>query len=133
MAAQRPDAQIHRGALGRIGPPGGSGPLIAEGFTHNGGVCGLTLRGVVLQIVWGAMMKILEVQTALANLGYRPGPLDGVWGRQTAAAVKEFQTRHGLTPDGVLGPIRLQRCFPALFRARTWSRTVWSGSRRRAG
>lgn len=61
----------------------------------------------------GAMMKILEIQTALANLGYRPGPLDGVWGRQTAAAVKEFQTKHGLTPDGVLGPITIAALLPS--------------------
>jgi len=49
-------------------------------------------------------MNILEIQTALAGLGYRPGPLDGVWGRQTASAVREFQKDRGLEVDGVVGP-----------------------------
>lgn len=49
-------------------------------------------------------MKIVEVQQALASRGYRPGPLDGVWGRQTIAALKAFQADNGLDPDGVLGP-----------------------------
>jgi peptidoglycan hydrolase-like protein with peptidoglycan-binding domain len=29
---------------------------------------------------------------------------DGVFGAQTLAAVKRFQSKHGLTPDGVVGP-----------------------------
>ena len=31
-------------------------------------------------------------------------PADGVFGRQTAHAVREFQRNHGLRPDGVVGP-----------------------------
>ena len=31
---------------------------------------------------------ILRVQHLLARLGYRPGPLDGVMGRKTSAAIK---------------------------------------------
>ena len=31
-------------------------------------------------------------------------PDDGIFGRQTKAAVKRFQRRQGLTPDGVVGP-----------------------------
>lgn len=30
---------------------------------------------------------------------------DGIFGRQTEAAVKNFQTKRGLTPDGAVGPI----------------------------
>ena len=52
-------------------------------------------------------MKIIEVQQALARLGLKPGPLDGIWGRQTAAALREFQSRNGLEPDGVLGPVTI--------------------------
>lgn len=58
-------------------------------------------------------MKIIEVQKALAALGYRPGPLDGIWGRQTAAAVREFQSHNGLDPDGIIGPLTLGKLFPA--------------------
>lgn len=49
-------------------------------------------------------MTVRDLQKLLASLGYRPGPLDGVWGRRTAAAVREFQAAQGLTVDGIVGP-----------------------------
>lgn len=57
-------------------------------------------------------MKIIEVQQQLAKLGFRPGPLDGVWGRQTVAALRAFQASKGLDADGVLGPLTLAALFP---------------------
>jgi uncharacterized protein (TIGR02594 family) len=57
-------------------------------------------------------MKIIDIQKALAQLGYTPGPLDGVWGRQTAAAVRAFQAKAGLEVDGVVGPQTLAALFP---------------------
>lgn len=49
-------------------------------------------------------MKILEIQEVLARKGFTPGPLDGIWGRQTISALRAFQSSVGLEPDGVLGP-----------------------------
>jgi uncharacterized protein (TIGR02594 family) len=46
-------------------------------------------------------MDILAVQRALKAQGFDPGPLDGIWGRLTAAAVKAFQARNNL-PVGLL-------------------------------
>lgn len=57
-------------------------------------------------------MKIVEVQQALAARGYRPGPLDGVWGRQSISALKAFQADSGLDPDGVLGPRTMAALVP---------------------
>ena len=57
-------------------------------------------------------MKLIDIQTALAALGFRPGPLDGIWGRQTAAALREFQASEGLDPDGIVGPMTLAALFP---------------------
>ena len=43
---------------------------------------------------------IKEVQQLLTDLGYDPGPVDGDYGRQTAAAVKAFQRDFGFAQDG---------------------------------
>jgi peptidoglycan hydrolase-like protein with peptidoglycan-binding domain len=50
----------------------------------------------------GAPVKTL--QSRLGRLGYRPGPVDGVFGPATASAVLAFQKRNGLAPDAVAGP-----------------------------
>lgn len=49
-------------------------------------------------------MTIREIQKALSDRGYPSGPIDGIWGRRTIAAVKAFQQANGLTVDGIVGP-----------------------------
>nr|WP_314543027.1 TIGR02594 family protein [uncultured Massilia sp.] len=49
-------------------------------------------------------MPVREIQEALVRAGFDPGPIDGVWGRATLAAVKAFQAREGLEVDGIVGP-----------------------------
>ena len=44
------------------------------------------------------------VQEALAELRYALGRADGVYGRRTEQAVREFQKQAGLPDDGVVGP-----------------------------
>jgi len=39
------------------------------------------------------------------NLQNHPGAADGIFGAKTAAATREFQQRHGLVADGVVGPM----------------------------
>ncbi|VAW16753.1 hypothetical protein MNBD_ALPHA09-1815 [hydrothermal vent metagenome] len=41
-----------------------------------------------------------DIQYSLTNLGYNPGPVDGVMGRNTRRAVKEYQQDNGLLMDG---------------------------------
>jgi peptidoglycan hydrolase-like protein with peptidoglycan-binding domain len=48
----------------------------------------------------GGSLRVREVQQRLRRLGYRPGPVDGLFGRQTRAAVAWFQVKHGLPVDG---------------------------------
>jgi uncharacterized protein (TIGR02594 family) len=49
-------------------------------------------------------MDILKIQRALKSQGYDPGPLDGLWGRLTTAAVQAFQLKNGLPDTGVVTP-----------------------------
>lgn len=49
-------------------------------------------------------MTIKDIQKALLQFGINPGPIDGIPGRRTTKAVKEFQTKNGLVPDGIVGP-----------------------------
>lgn len=59
-------------------------------------------------------MKIIELQQMLSKLGFKPGPLDGIWGRQTVAALRVFQASRGLDPDGILGPLTLAALAPKM-------------------
>ncbi|MFH1777193.1 MAG: peptidoglycan-binding domain-containing protein [Candidatus Omnitrophota bacterium] len=47
--------------------------------------------------------NVLEIQTALKNAGYDPGPLDGKIGPQTKNATRQFQKEHELEIDGKAG------------------------------
>lgn len=55
--------------------------------------------------------NVLKVQTRLKELGFDPGPLDGVRGRATIAAVRQFQTSRGLESDGLVGPVTYTALF----------------------
>lgn len=47
----------------------------------------------------------IGVQRALERLGYEPGPIDGIPGARTRAAVRAFQQDHThLVADGIFGP-----------------------------
>ena len=47
--------------------------------------------------------RVKQVQRALKQAGFEPGPSDGLIGHRTHAALIEFQKAHRLEPDGVLG------------------------------
>lgn len=47
---------------------------------------------------------VREIQTRLKRWGYYKGAVDGIYGYQTYVAVKYFQRKNGLNPDGVAGP-----------------------------
>lgn len=52
---------------------------------------------------------VLEAQVELARRGFSSGPIDGVMGPQTEAAVIAFQESQDLTPTGRLDPQTLER------------------------
>ena len=48
---------------------------------------------------------VCVAQDSLNALGLTTGGLDGVFGTQTRNAVSTFQSRNGLSADGILGPL----------------------------
>lgn len=48
--------------------------------------------------------NVRDIQTRLKAAGFDPGPIDGVMGPRTRAAIRAFQQAKGLTVDGVVGP-----------------------------
>ncbi|WP_332688592.1 peptidoglycan-binding domain-containing protein, partial [Devosia sp.] len=50
-------------------------------------------------------MQTLQIQKALKQKGFDPGPLDGVRGASTVAAIMAYQRANGLVVDGLVGPM----------------------------
>lgn len=48
---------------------------------------------------------VRDLQAALKALGHDPGPIDGVFGAMTEAAVKAFQQKSEIAVDGVVGRV----------------------------
>lgn len=61
-------------------------------------------EGTKLRLGEGDPALVSELQRALSDAGYDPGPIDGTFGQGTKAAVIAFQQANGLSPDGVVGP-----------------------------
>jgi peptidoglycan hydrolase-like protein with peptidoglycan-binding domain/DNA invertase Pin-like site-specific DNA recombinase len=62
----------------------------------------------------GGSRRVREVQRRLVQLGYRPGPVDGLFGPRTRAATRWFQYKHGLRVTG-----RVTRSTLTVLRARS--------------
>lgn len=72
----------------------------------------LTNAGLKLLFSRGATgPEVKAIQQRLKELGYSPGPIDGIFGPQTAAAVIRFQQQAGITVDGIVGPETWGRLF----------------------
>jgi Peptidase family M23/Putative peptidoglycan binding domain len=69
---------------------------------------------------------VAALQVTLRHHHVYRGPVDGIVGRATTAAVRRFQRLHGLTPDGVAGP-KTRRAFGRFARHVLGSRTLAPG------
>lgn len=61
--------------------------------------------------------EVSDLQTTLKAMGYYSGDITGHAGEKTVAAIKVFQSKYGLTADGIAGPDTLEKI-----------QTVYSGS-----
>lgn len=52
---------------------------------------------------------VKAIQTAVKAAGMDPGPIDGIYGHNTTAAVAAFQATKGLVVDGQVGPQTAKR------------------------
>lgn len=55
--------------------------------------------------------EVRQIQEKLKSMGIYLGPLDGLFGGGTAAAVRVYQDRMGLEADGVVGPVTWRALF----------------------
>ena len=64
------------------------------------------INGKYLETIsyWGSTgNEVIQIQTRLKNWGYYKGAIDGVYGSKTYQAVRYFQSKNGLTVDGITG------------------------------
>jgi lysozyme len=59
------------------------------------------------------LYDIKEIQTRLKAHGFDPGPLDGLMGKRTEAAIRAAQVALGLGPTGVVGPWLMSKLLEA--------------------
>jgi hypothetical protein len=57
--------------------------------------------------------QISTLQRRLAELGLYAGPIDGIKGGRTHAAIRAFQRLNGLKSDGIVGPLTTAALWPA--------------------
>lgn len=62
---------------------------------------------------------IADVQGMLADLGYQPGPIDGICGDRTVAAIKAYQMAAGVSVSGKITQDLIRRLQDARMRAAT--------------
>lgn len=76
--------------------------MVPVGTTVN--IVGQVITGRVLIPGEVSGSDVRAVQELLQQLSYYQGEIDGVYGTETAEAVRRFQADSGLRPDGVVGP-----------------------------
>ena len=74
---------------------GGNGPPPSDALFDGSRLLGAGDRGT----------DVRRLQEVLVGLGLRPGPIDGVFGPMTEAAVRAFQSGRGLVSDGLVGRV----------------------------
>ena len=65
----------------------------------------LNLRETIALSKYGSSgNEVTQIQKKLKSWGYYNGNIDGIYGSKTLSAVKKFQSKNGLTADGIAGP-----------------------------
>jgi peptidoglycan hydrolase-like protein with peptidoglycan-binding domain len=96
-------AALSASLTGMVGGTSSIGATVQNSSPQTG--VATTPAGVTVSTTAALQMTAKDIQHTLNILGATP-PLveDGKIGPKAVAAIKSFQTSHGLTPDGVAGP-----------------------------
>ena len=86
-------------------PDGVNGPMLKAAVRAYQLAHGLVVDGVWGPTTQAKFDEIKAVQNALRREGYTKQGVDGYYGNQTKANVKDYQRRVGLVQDGNAGPI----------------------------
>ncbi len=101
--ALKSDSLTLKGADALLAPPqeAGQGIAVASGALANMTV--VAEAASVDPAGSSASPKAAEIQKALKNLGLYEGEIDGKIGPRTKEAIREFQKKNNLKPDGKVG------------------------------
>lgn len=95
------------------------GPATTSAVEKFQRIVGIIPTGMVTTTTWNAINQILSKRVVQEN--QTTGPVmryiqdrvatvvDGIYGRNTEAAIKRFQQQNGLTADGIIGPATWQK------------------------
>lgn len=101
-------------APGTQQPSGTQQPMPSQNQNMNGSASGSNSNASMSEPLGGSMAaakspdELQKVQTALNQKGERV-KVDGIWGPQTAEAVRDFQRKNGLQASGQLDSQTLQK------------------------
>ena len=112
-ATREPDAPASAGWHGRAVEDPRPAPKSVRATWPPGWGAGAVRRGTGY-VRPGGSRRVRDVQRRLTKLGYRPGPVDGLFGPRTEAAARWFQYKHGLRTSG-----RVDRLTLAVLRSRS--------------
>lgn len=72
-------------------------------------MCAVATEALALSQYGSSGQEVTNIQSRLKSWGYYSYSVDGIYGWRTVNAVKEFQRKNGLTPDGVAGSATLAK------------------------
>ena len=95
------------------------GPATTSAVEKFQRIVGIIPSGMATSTTWNAINQILSKRLVQGNqttgpvmryIQHRVGTVaDGIYGRNTEAAIKRFQQQNGLTADGIVGPATWQK------------------------